>query len=292
MSDVRTYPDPAASGPIPTPGGPLSYIHWGPVIAGALLAAAVWSVLMAFASAIGLMIVSPSPTWRDTSVWLAILSGFWIIVVTVGSYALGGYLAGRVRSTWRAAADEVEFRDGAHGLLVWALGVVLSVALLWATAAAYGAANNATASPRESAGAPRFLAYELDRLFRSERRVEPVPAELRAEASRLLMKGVGGQDMPSEDRTHLNRIVAATTGLAPADAERRVIQVLAEARNSAAQARRSAVILGFATAAALAAAAAAAWAAAGMGGRHRDNEFAPPLRFGRVTTVAARPTYP
>src|SRR5947199_10188862 len=158
MSDVRTYPDPAASGPIPTPGGPLSYIHWGPVIAGAVLAAAIWSVLMAFASAVGLMIASPSPTWRDTSVWLAILSGFWIIVVTVGAYALGGYLAGRVRSTWRAAADEVEFRDGAHGLLVWALGVVLSVALLWATAAAYSAANHATVSPRESAGAPGFLA--------------------------------------------------------------------------------------------------------------------------------------
>ena len=287
MSTVETIPAPAGAGPIPTPGGPLSYIHWGPVIAGALLAAAVWSVLMAFASAVGLMIASPSPTWRDTSVWLAILSGFWVIVVTVGSYALGGYLVGRVRSTWRAAADEVEFRDGAHGLLAWALGVVLSVALLWATAATYTAANNATQSPRESAGAPTFLAYELDRLFRSERRVEPVPAELRAEASRLIMKGVGRNDIPSDDRTHLVRMVAGTTGLAPADAERRVVQVIAEARTAASQARRSAVILGFCTAAALAAAAAAAWFAAGIGGRHRDSEFAPPLRFGRPVTRTA-----
>ena len=60
------------------------------------------------------------------------------------------------------------------------------------------------------------------------------------------------------------------------------MQVLAEARNSTAQTRRSAVILGFATAAALAAAAAAAWFAAGIGGRHRDDEFAPPLRMARV----------
>jgi hypothetical protein len=103
------------------------------------------------------------------------------------------------------------------------------------------------------------------------------------------MKGVGRQEMPTEDRAHLNRMVAGTTGLAPADAERRVVQVLAASREAAAQARRSAVILGFATAAALAAAAAAAWFAAGEGGRHRDSEFAPPLRFGRVTT---RPTYP
>jgi hypothetical protein len=214
--------------------------------------------------------------------WLALLSGFWIIVVTTGSYALGGYLAGRVRSTWKTSADEVEFRDGAHGLLVWAVGVVLSVALLWATAATITAANNATTTPRESAGAPGFLAYELDRLFRSERRLEPVSSDVRAEATRLLMKGIGRNEMPSDDRTHLNRIVAGATGLQQADAERRVVQVLAEARNATSQTRRSAVILGFATAAGLAAAAAAAWFTAGAGGRHRDNEFAPPLRMGRV----------
>jgi hypothetical protein len=286
MSDVQTYP--SGAGPIATPGGPLSYIHWGPVIAGAVVAAAVWSVLMGFAAAIGMMIASPSPTWRDTSVWLALLSGLWIIVVTAGSYALGGYLAGRVRSSWKAHADEVEFRDGAHGLLVWALGVVLSIALLWATAAAHTAVNNVAATPRESAGAPGFLAYELDRLFRSERRLEPVSQDVRAEASRILMKGTGRQEMPSEDRAHLNRVVAGATGLGAPEAERRVIQVLTEARNSTAQARRSAVVLAFATAAALAAAAAAAWFAAGIGGKHRDDEFAPPLRFGRV--VVTRPS--
>lgn len=279
MTDVQGYP--AATGPVPTPGGPLSYVHWGPVIAGAVVAAATWSVLMAFASAIGLMIVSPSPTWRDASVGLAILSGFWIIVVTTGAYALGGYLAGRVRSSWKATTDEVEFRDGAHGLLVWAVGVVLSVALVWATAATFSAANNATSTPRESAGAPGFLAYELDRLFRSERRLEPVAADVRAEASRILTKGLGRQEMPADDRAHLNRLVAGATGLQPADAERRTIQALTEARNATSQTRRSAVILGFATAAALAAAAAAAWFAAGSGGKHRDGEFAPPLRFGR-----------
>ena len=285
MADIQTFPESAPSGPIPTPGGPLSYIHWGPAFAGAVVAAAVSFVLMTFASAVGLMVVSPSPTWRDTSVWLAVLSGFWIIVVTVGSFALGGYLAGRVRSTWKASADEVEFRDGAHGLLVWALGVVMGAALLWATASAWTAVNAATSAPRESAGAPGFLAYELDRLFRSERRLDPVSPDVRAEASRILMKGLGRQELPSEDRTHLNRLVAGATGLPPPDAERRVVQVLAEARNAASQARRSAIILGFAAAAALAVAAAAAWFAAGFGGRHRDGEFAPPLRFGSVVVL-------
>lgn len=286
MAEIRTYPDTAAAGPVPTPGGPLSYVHWGPAFAGAVLAAAVSFVLMSFASAIGLMVASPSPTWRDTSVWLAILSGFWIIVVATGSFALGGYLAGRVRSTWRAADDEVEFRDGVHGLLVWAIGVMLGVALLWASAMTLTAVSAGTATTRDSSG-QGFLAFELDRLFRSERRLEPIASDVRAEATRILMKGLGRQEMPSDDRAHLNRIVAGATGLAAPDAERRVVQVLAEARNSAAQTRRSAVILGFATAAALAAAAAAAWFAAGAGGRHRDNEFAPPLRLGRVMTRPA-----
>jgi hypothetical protein len=276
MAEVRTFPDPAAAGPVPTPGGPLSYIHWGPALAGAVVAAAVSFVLMGFASAVGLMVASPSPTWRDTSVWLAILSGVWIIVVATGSFALGGYVAGRVRSTWKAHEDEVEFRDGVHGLLVWAVGVILGVLLLWATAAAVG-----TGASRDP-GAQGFLAYELDRLFRSERRLEPVAPDVRAEATRTLMKGIGRQDLPTDDRAHLTRIVAGATGLAQPDAERRVGQVIAEARNSVAQTRRSAVILGFATAAGLAAAAAAAWFAAGAGGRHRDNEFAPPLRVGRV----------
>ena len=277
MAEIRTYPDPA-TGPVPTPGGPLSYIHWGPALTGAAVAAAASFVLMTFASAIGLMVVSPSPTWRDTSVWLAVLSGLWIIVVATGSFSLGGYLAGRVRSTWKAPEDEVEFRDGAHGLLVWAVGVVIGVLLLWASAAALGV-GGATSRDANSQG---FLAYELDRLFRSERRLEPVAPEVRAEATRMLMKGLGRQELPADDRTHLNRIVAGATGLAQPDAERRVVQILAEARNSTAQTRRSAVILSFATAAGLAAAAAAAWFAAGAGGRHRDDEFAPPLRMGRV----------
>jgi len=259
----------------------LSYIHWGPAFVGALVAAAVSFVLMSFASAIGLMAVSPSPTWRDTSVWLAILSGVWIIVVAAGAFGLGGYLAGRVRSTWKAAEDEVDFRDGVHGLLVWAIGVVVGVALLWASATTFAAISGAPSSSRDAAGSSA-LAYELDRLFRSERRLEPVAADVRAEATRLLMKGIGRNEMPSDDRTHLNRIVAGATGLQQPDAERRVVQVLAEARTATSQTRKSAVILGFATAAALAAAAAAAWFAAGAGGRHRDNEFAPPMRMGRV----------
>jgi hypothetical protein len=281
MTDVQSFRDPAAPGPVPTPGGPLSYIHWGPAIAGAVIAAATSFVLMGFASAVGLMVASPSPTWRDASVWLAILSGFWIVVVAVGSFALGGYIAGRVRSTWKASEHEIEFRDGAHGLLVWALGIVLGAVLLSMTASGF-AAGTAASPPRDTAGAPSFLAYELDRLFRPD----IAGPELRAEAGRIVMRGLGRTELPAEDRAQLVRLTVSVSGLPEPDAQRRVTQVLTNARNAASQARKTTVILGFCLAAGLAAAAAAAWVAAGIGGKHRDDEFAPPLRFSR--TVVAR----
>jgi hypothetical protein len=267
-------------GAVPTPGGPLSYIHWGPVIAGALAAAAVSFVLMTFASAVGLAIASPSPTWRDTSTGLAILSGVWILLVAIGSFALGGYLAGRVRSSWATTPDEIEFRDGTHGLLVWALAVVLAALLTWATANAVSALNTNNSTARPAAGEPSFLAYELDRLFRSERRPDTVDPDARAEAGRILMTGLGRRDIASDDRTYLTRVVSARTGLNANDAGQRVSQVVAEARQANRQARASAIIIGFMTAASLTAGAAAAWFAAEIGGRHRDQSINPPLRFG------------
>jgi hypothetical protein len=289
MATIVTHsdaPEPACDGPVPTPGGPLSYIHGGPVIAGAITAAAVSFVFMTFASAVGLAVASPSPTWRETSIGLVLLSGFWILMTALGSFVLGGYIAGRVRSSWSASADEIEFRDGLHGLLVWALAVVLAGLLTWATATAISTATAVSSvgsggtSARSGQDEPAFLSYELDRLFRSERQLEAVDPEARAEAGRILLRGIGRGELSAEDRTYLTRLVAMRTGLAPPDADRRVSQVLAEARQSARRARASAIIIGFLSAASLAVGAAAAWLAAVIGGRHRDQAITPPLRWG------------
>jgi hypothetical protein len=281
MSDAAVRGPTATSGdgPVPTPGGPLSYIHWGPVIAGAVVAAAAFFTLMTFASALGLAIASPSPTWRDASIALALLSGVWVLLVALGSFGLGGYIAGRVRSSWVTSEDEVEFRDGTHGLLVWAVAVLLGALMAWATATAFSSIGAGTSGVRPAQGEPAFLTYELDRLFRSERRPEAADPEARAEAGRILMRGLGRRDMAPEDRTYLTRLVAARTGLTPADADRRVGQIIGDARRAARRARAMSVIVGFMTAASLAAGAAAAWFAAGIGGRHRDGAISPPLRW-------------
>ena len=196
MADVQIYRDPAVPGPIPTPGGPLSYIHWGPGIAGAIVAAATSFVLMGFASAVGLMVASPSPSWRDASVWLAVLSGFWIIVVAVGSFALGGYLAGRVRSTWAASPDEVEFRDGTHGLIAWAIGVMLGAVLLCADGKQ--ASRPAMRRLRRATPRARLVPRLRDRpAVPLGARPEPATPEVRAEAGRIIMKGLGRTELPA-----------------------------------------------------------------------------------------------
>src|SRR5215207_8565373 len=138
-----------ASGSAPTGlvDAPVRYVEWTPVIAGAIAASALSFVLFTFGSSLGIALASSSPSWRDASVALAVLSGLYIILVTIASFGFGGYLAGRLRSRWSDSTDteEVEFRDGVHGLLVWGLAVALG-ALLAATAATAVAATSAPAA--------------------------------------------------------------------------------------------------------------------------------------------------
>jgi hypothetical protein len=265
---------------------PSPYIQWGPTFGGGVVAAAVFFVLISFAAAIGLAVSSVSPTWRDTSVGLVVLSGAWVVLTAVGSFALGGYIAGRIRSTWRTNSDEVHFRDGLHGLVVWSVAVIIGAGLTWCSAATINATtsksslvNPASSTVSTSDLEPTFLAFELDRLFWSDNRQQATDAQTRAQAGRIIERGLGKRELPKDDHDHLVQLVSARTGLPQADADRRVVQVLSESRDAAAKARQSAVILAFTLAAALAAGAAAAWGAAVIGGRHRDENFAPSMRF-------------
>jgi hypothetical protein len=230
-----------------------------------------------------LAIASPSATWRDTSVALALLSGLWLLLTAIASFALGGYLAGRLRATGESTtADEVELRDGLHGLLVWGLAILIGAALalgLARTAAAPATSN--VLAPTASTAEP-LLAFELDRLFRADRRPgEAIEPDVRAQAARIITTSLGHADMAAEDRAYLVRLVMARTGLAQPDAERRVTEVIAQARRAIRRARANAVILAFMAAASLLAGAAVAWFAAGFGGRHRDGEAVPAFWLNR-----------
>jgi hypothetical protein len=249
--------------------GPV-YLHWGPILAGAIVAAALSFVLLSFGSAIGLSVASPSSSWRDTSSALALLGGLWLLLTSLASFGLGGYLAGRIRASWSTAVGhEVEFRDGIHGLLVWAAAIVIGAFM--AIAATRAAAPRADLTSPTAATAEPLLALELDRLFRSDRKpVDPGDPEIRAQAARIITSGLGHSGMTPEDRTYLVRLVETRTGLSQADAENRVTQAMSQARDAVARARSGAVILAFMIGASLLLGAAVAWLAAAFGGRHRD----------------------
>jgi hypothetical protein len=56
-----------------------------------------------------------------------LLSGLYLLLAAIVSYSFGAYLAGRMRLRLTTATpEEIEFRDGTHGLLVWALATLLT----------------------------------------------------------------------------------------------------------------------------------------------------------------------
>src|SRR4051794_15509626 len=116
----------------------VSYIEWGPVVAGAIAAAALAAVLHSFAAAIGLSLNSASPTWRDASFALLLLSGFYLLVAALASYGLGGYVAGFLCERNAVPADPAdrELRDNFHGLLVWGLATLLTLLLVFVATSA------------------------------------------------------------------------------------------------------------------------------------------------------------
>jgi hypothetical protein len=259
------------------------YIQWGAVVAGAVAAAALSTVLHSFAGAIGLAVSSTAPTWRDASIALWVLSGLYLILVALAAYGLGGYIAGRLRTRMDiASTDEVEFRDGAHGLLVWAIATLLTALVLaWGATAAtrLAAPSGGAAGPGTSVAGENIIAFDLDKLFRGDRKLPDIDLTYhRAEAARILLTSSSHSGVAADDRTYLSRLVGALTGLAQPDADRRVDAAIASARDNIARARRSTVILAFMAGAAALLGAAAAWFAAGVGGRHRD-ESAPRMRW-------------
>ena len=258
------------------------FVQWSPIVLGAFAATALSSVLLTFAVTIGLGVASASPTWRDASAALAILSGLYLIIQAVLSFGLGGYIAGHTRiptgtgAVGTPAIEETEHVDGAHGLGTWALAVVMGTILAAWIGAATVSRTSPARGPAQASAAEPLLSYELDRLFRAGRRAPNVDLSAeRAEAGRILLTTSSHSGMSAEDRTYLVQQVVALTGLAATDAERRVDSVIASATTAIARSRRSTIILAFSVATAILLGAVAAWAAACAGGRHRDGETLP-----------------
>ena len=286
----------------------LSFVEWGAVFAGAVLAAAISFVLLTFGAAIGLSAASPWPNSGLSAKVIASLAVFWVMAQQIGSIMVGGYVAGRMRSRWHETGHEAEFRDGLHGALVWAVAVLLSAFLVFMTAgvaASTGAdiagkaagsvasssdpmdavldtmlgptATAQASAPSAPAASPPAPGAPAAAATRPRPANTPAGDETRAQMSRIIASAVASGSITNDNRTQLAQLVAQRTGVSQQDAERRVDAAVNAARVAADKARKAAILTGFVTAAALLISLAAGWWAAMRGGHHRDTSV--PARF-------------
>lgn len=265
-----------------------SYVDWASIIAGAVVATAISFVLFAFGSAIGLSITSLEPGSGVSFFWFAIVGGLWLLWVQISSFLAGGYLTGRLRKRHGDATEqESDIRDGSHGLIMWAVGVLLGGAIAFAgiggvvstattTVGAIGSGVGAVTS--EIADQFDGEAIIVDRLLRpGARATQPVPVETRGEVGRILFDAALEGELQEDDRAYLVSVVSARAGIPQEEAEQRIDDIVAQASQieqdaveAAETARRIGMIAAFIFAASLAVSAAAAYFAATLGGKHRD----------------------
>jgi len=261
-------------------------INWAAVAAGAFANAALALLLLAFGAGMGFSAISPWANSGVSSTTFSIGTGLWLIVMSMLASTVGGYIAGRLRTRWSGVhSDEVFFRDTAHGFLSWAAAAVFSAALLGAAGTAIVSGATAGLTQRNANdGGP--AAIYVDELFRPAAGA-PAPAAgtpaatqatadpaTRAEVNRLLAKSFRDRaDLAAADRAYLTQLVAARAALPQAEADKRVNDVLAQAKSDLDKARSAAAKLALWLCAALFAGALAASLAAIEGGQLRDRRY-------------------
>jgi hypothetical protein len=245
---------------------------------------------------LGFSAVSPWSNAGASATTIGVATIVWLVLMHAIASALSGYMAGRLRTKWvDVHTDEVYFRDTAHGFLAWAVGLVIGAAFLTSAASSLvGKAAETVAQPVSAAAgeAARATAgnatddkssYFVDMLLRGNQSgaVGATEADVRGEVGRIFANGIKQENLSAGDKTYLAGLVASRTGASQADAERRVDEVMAQAKNAemearqaADTARKAAAKLSLWTFLSFLIGAFCASYAATIGGRQRDNAVA------------------
>jgi hypothetical protein len=112
---------------------PFARISWGAILAGAIIALATQLVLTLIGTAAGLATLNLATGQNPSGVTLGIGAGVWLVISSLVSLFLGGYIAGRLGGT---------FNGWLHGLATWATVAMLTILLL--TTAAGGLIGTAS----------------------------------------------------------------------------------------------------------------------------------------------------
>ena len=262
-------------------GSTVAGVSWPSIFAGAIAACAMTLVLLAFGTGLGLSMVSPWAGSGISATTFKITTGLYLIVIAMISSSIGGYLAGRLRSSWDGVhADEVYFRDTAHGFIAWALASVIGAAVLATPASSLigGAASGATQAAATSAGQSGGpMDGYVDSLLRGEPAAQTAnqgQSDSRGEVTRLFTSSLrSGGELKAPDREYTAKVVAARTGLSQAEADKRVNDVVTQIKADADAARKATVALAFWITASLLLGAFCASLAATEGGGLRDGTW-------------------
>lgn len=233
-------------------------VSWGAVLAGGVGAAAFALILLTLGTGLGLTSISPWSSGAQNAKAFGFAAVVWVCVTSILTSGLGGYLAGRLRRRWLAVdADEIHFRDTAHGFLSWAVATLFTAAVLTAAVSGIvrvGAQSGATTNATSTATSPAAggsvtmatmqrgnamaemntwpLGYFVDSLFRMPTG-SPVATTAtttgsneteRVETARIFLNSVAtGDQLSPEDTAYLSQLVAQRTGLTPEAAQARVV---------------------------------------------------------------------
>jgi len=235
------------------PSSLASAVSWGAIAAGAAAAASLSLILLILGVGLGLSSVSPWARDGVSAATFGVSTIVWLTLTQLLASAMGGYLAGRLRTRWTEVnRDEVYFRDTAHGFLAWAISSLATAALLTSVigsilsggvqagtlvvggaagtaSAAVGSAYGAAGTQQPNEGGP--MGYFVDSLFR--RAAGPatdtsaITTDMQqgasgkevAEVSRIFMNASLKEPLPAEDVRYVGQLVAQRTGLSQAEAE-------------------------------------------------------------------------
>lgn len=256
-------------------GAPGSAVSWGAIAAGAAAAASLSLILLILGVGLGLSSVSPWSRDGMAAGTFGVSTILWLTLTQLLASALGGYLAGRLRTKWTDVhTDEVYFRDTAHGFLAWAIASLATAALLGSaigsilsTGVQVGGAMVGGVSSTAAVGSAATTAgitqgdgptsYFVDSLFRRDAGAIAMssgtagsPASAGAnerasgrdvsEVSRIFMNVSMAEPLPGDDVRYVGQLVAQRTGMSQGDAEKRVTDVYAKAQAKAQDAEMSA----------------------------------------------------
>jgi hypothetical protein len=210
--------------------------NWGAVLAGAAVAVATAFFLTVLGAGFGLTLMP-----RGGSTTFLTLGAIWALAAQAFGFAAGGHVTGRLIGPAVETKKEEEVRAGAHGLVVWAVTVAGSLALL-ALLAAGGMTRLHGDTPRSETS---ISAYWADILLHPMGPHEAAAGEDLAqdklEAGRVLAADLHPRnDAHAYNRDDLIRLTMKNAGGSYPQAENRVDYVTTQMRRELDMARKTA----------------------------------------------------